>query len=104
MKLEEKKKFCTFREWTCDLTRDLDQMAGLDERLHYIMKNTLKLVREEDPPYYFIRVPGGTVGSIWLENGCIRDIFIDTNYVVKSYPEDVNERIKKYIGERIEDE
>lgn len=104
MKLTEKKKWCTFCEWTCELTRDLDQMSGMDEKLHYLQKDTLKLMGEEDIPDYFIRVPGGTVGSIWMDNENIRDIFIDTGYVVDSYPEDVNERVKKYIGERIETE
>lgn len=88
--------------WTCEITWFLDQVAGLDERLHYIVINDLILFDDEDPATYYIRVPGGTVGSVWLdENYNIRRIFIDTDFVVKSYPEDINEQVKKFLGERM---
>mgnify|MGYP004538978993 CR=1 FL=1 len=91
--------------WTCELTRFLDQVAGLDEKLHYIIKNSLILSDDEDPAAYHVRVPGGTVGSIWLDvNHNIREIFIDTDYVVKSYPEDINEQVKKFVGERMNED
>lgn len=49
-----------------------------------------------------IRVPGGTVGSIILdEDDDIYKINIDTDYVIDTYPEDINERIKEFIGVRI---
>lgn len=87
--------------YTCEITWFLDQVAGLDERLHYIVINDLLLSDDEDPATYYIRVPGGTVGSIWLDvDHNIRQIFIDTGYVVKSYPEDINEQVKKFVGER----
>lgn len=88
--------------WTCEITWFLDQAAGLDERLHYIVINDSILFDDEDPITYYIRVPGGTVGSIWLDiDHNIRRIFIDTDFVVKSYPEDINEQMKKFVGERI---
>lgn len=88
--------------WTCEITWFLDQVAGLDEKLHYIVINDLILFNDEDPATYYIRVPGGTVGSIWLDiDHNIRRIFIDTDFVVKSYPEDINEQMKKFIGKRI---
>ena len=88
--------------YTCEITWFLDQVAGLDERLHYIVINDLILFNDEDPATYYIRVPGGTVGSIWLDDDYnIRRIFIDTDYVVESYPEDINEQVKKFVGERI---
>lgn len=88
--------------WTCELTWFLDQVAGLDEKLHYIVKNTLFLEGEDEPTTYFIRVPGGTVGSILMNDSeRISDIFIDRNYVVESYPEDVNKRVRKFFGERL---
>ena len=50
-----------------------------------------------------IRVPGGTVGGIWIDkNNMITKIVIDTNYVVKTYPDDVNDLMVKYIREKIE--
>lgn len=90
------------KAWTCEITRFLDQVAGLDERLHYIVINDLILFDDEDPAAYHIRVPGGTVGSIWLDvDHNIKRIFIDTDYVIDSYPNNVNEQVKKFIGERL---
>ena len=92
----------TRKAWTCELTRFLDQVAGLDERLHYIVINDLILSDDEDPATYYIRVPGGTVGSIWLDDDYnIRRIFIDTDYVVKSYPANINKQVRKFVGERM---
>lgn len=88
--------------WTCDLTKFLDQVAGLDEKLHYIIKNSFMLSDDEGPTAYHIRVPGGTVGGIWVDvDYNIRRIFIDTDCVVESYPEDINEQVKKFVGERM---
>ena len=88
--------------WTCEITWFLDQVAGLDEKLHYIIENSLVLSDDEDPATYYIRVPGGTVGSIWLdENYNIKRIFIDAKYVIESYPMDINEQVKKFVGERM---
>lgn len=88
--------------WTCEITWFLDQVAGLDEKLHYIVINDLILFNDEDPATYYIRVPGGTVGSIWLDDDYnIRRIFIDTEYVIESYPEDINEQMRKFISERM---
>lgn len=92
------------KAWTCEITWFLDQVAGLDERLHYIVMNDLILFDDEDkgPATYYIRVPGGTVGSIWLDDGyIIRSIVIDPNYVVESYPANINKQVKKFVGERM---
>lgn len=41
--------------------------------------------------------------GIWYdENNIIRKIVVDTKYVVKTYPSDVNEQLKKFIGEKLE--
>ena len=43
------------------------------------------------------------VGGIWIDkNNMITKIMIDTNYVVKTYPDDVNDLMEKYIREKIE--
>lgn len=90
------------KAWTCEITWFLDQAAGLDEKLHYIVINDLILFDDEDPATYYIRVPGGTVGSIFLDDDCdIKRVFIDTNYVIDSYPVNINEQVKKFIGERM---
>ena len=50
-----------------------------------------------------IRIPGGTLGSIeYDENKVITKIHVCTDYVVKTYPDDVNEQLKKFIGQKIE--
>lgn len=90
------------KAWVCEITWVLDQVAGLDERLHYIVINDLILFDDEEPATYYIRVPGGTVGSIFLDDDYnIKEIFIDTNYVIDSYPVNINEHVKKFIGERM---
>lgn len=50
-----------------------------------------------------IRVPGGTVGGIYFDdNNIITKIVIDTNCVVKTYPDNVNELIQRFVGEVVE--
>lgn len=50
-----------------------------------------------------IRIPGGTLGSIeYDENKIITKINVCTDYVVKTYPDDVNEQLQKFIGQKIE--
>lgn len=94
-----------FNEFFCDITDELDRLAEIktnDEYYssrHYILAD--KYCRNER--CLAIRIPGGTVGGVWLDNGgVITRIEVDTNYVVKTYPKDVNELIKKFIGCKIE--
>lgn len=104
MKLELKLKLGDMIECYCDLTRTLDELAGLTDkeslRKHYILVDSLCKKNR----CLAIRIPGGTVGSLhYDENYVITDINIDTNYVVNTYVENVNEIIKgKYIGIVIE--
>lgn len=66
---------------------------------HYILANEWC----KNQKYLAIRVPGGTVGGIYFDdNNVITKIVIDTNYVVKTYPANVNEMMQKFIGEVIE--
>lgn len=105
MKLEERKEALR-EEYICELTKELDVLAKLTseevfERFrHYIVADDLY----KKEKCLAIRVPGGTVGGIYLDdNNVITKIYIDTDYVVKSYPSDVNEIIeKKFVGEVIE--
>ena len=92
-------------EYRCDLTRYLDEVSKLSnskyyERIyHYILSDDY--CKKEK--IFVIRIPGGTVGVIQIDdNNVITSIYIDTDYVVKSYPDDVNELVKKYIGAVIE--
>jgi len=52
---------------------------------------------------FAIRVPGGTVGGIYFnDDDVITKIVIYTEYIVKTYPNNVNELIQKFVGEVIE--
>ena len=89
----------------CDLTYALDdaaslnKMPGYDLYHHYILVDTVALEEKIIP----IRVPGGTVGAIWIdENNKIIKIQIDRDYVVKAYPPNVNEITAKFTGQTIE--
>lgn len=105
MKLRNRRE--TFNgDYVCELTKELDVLATFSDKgfydifHHYIVADDW-CKREK---CLAIRVPGGTVGGIYLDdNNVITKIYIDTDYVVKSYPSDVNEIIeKKFVGEMIE--
>ena len=104
MKLKRKKSRGILSEYLCDLTTELDEIAKLDNGkefhlFHYIVVDDYA-INEKCLP---IRVYGGTVGGIWYDdNKIITKIYINTNYVVKTYPKDTNELIQKYIGQKLE--
>lgn len=107
MKLRIKKEFDRFTEYFCNLTNELDKLSGIDKEFgednlfkHYILIDNYSLKHKS----ISIRVPGGTVGNIIIdENGIITDIKIHINYIVKTYPDDTEKQIKKlFIGENIE--
>lgn len=92
-------------EYCCDLTRELDEVSGISNSQYYNLHHHYILADEwcREGKCLAIRVPGGTVGGIWIDdNNVITDIIVDRNYVVKTYPENVNERMEKYIGEIVE--
>ena len=92
-------------DFRCDLTYTLDGAASLDQMPcydlyhHYILVDTIALKEKVIP----IRVPGGTVGAIFInEHNKIIMIQIDRDYVVKTYPPNTHEIIAKFIGQTIE--
>lgn len=101
----ENSEYQSLNEYHCALTSRLDKLAGftIDDDIfsfkHYILADDYCIKNK----CLGIRVPGGTVGGIWFDdNNIITKISIDTNYVVKTYPVDVNEKISYYIGERLD--
>lgn len=107
MKLKIKEEFDRFTEYFCNLTNELDKLSGIDKEFgednlfkHYILIDNYSLKHKS----ISIRVPGGTVGNIIIDkNGIIIDIKIHINYIVKTYPDDIEKQIKKlFIGESIE--
>lgn len=103
MKLQQ--CFSCYKGCRCNLTKELDDMSGISKYHHYNMFYHYILADEwcRNQKCLAIRVPGGTVGSIYFDdNDVITKIVIDTNYVVKTYPANINELIQKFVGEVIE--
>ena len=89
-------------KFICSLTQELDTLAKFDEESlykHYIMiEDSFK--KEKVIP---IRVPGGTVEGVYVDdNHVINKVIVDTTYVVKTYPANINDIVTKYVGERLE--
>lgn len=97
------------REYRCELTKELDALSGLDRQHfyhffnHYLIVDKDNINNPEKNPLA-LRVPGGTVGAIYIDNDFkIVRIALDTNYVVKTYVPNVVDIInEKYIGYKIE--
>lgn len=89
-------------EYFCDITSELDKLASINSdalRKHYVLADNYCLNKK----CLAIRIPGGTLGGIWFDdNNIVTKIKVDTDYVVKSYPIDVNEQIQKFVGQKIE--
>lgn len=106
MKLKSKSNnYLSRDEFFCDLTDELDRLAGLEIKeevflwRHYVLADRCCLKER----ILSIRIPGGTVGGIWIDNNnMITKIYVDTNYIVKTYPADVNTQMEKFIGNVIE--
>ena len=103
MILKEKYSFGNDKPYYCKFTEELDRCAGFDTREYPYYKHYLLDYRDRDRFHNFpIRVPGGTVGGIWVDkHNVIVNIKIDRNYVVKTYSYELYAIIEKYIGKKI---
>lgn len=105
MKLVKRKP--NSNDFVCELTKDLDGITLLDHDdttynlfHHYLVIDDYTLNHTEDG--IPIRVPGCTVGGLWIdENKRIINIDIGYSNLMK-YPESVKEKINKYIGVKLE--
>lgn len=92
-------RYSKMNEYYCGITTELDKLAGIDPNGHW---KHYVLCDYEDGCLP-IRIPGGTLGTIeYDENKIITKIHVCTDYVVKTYPDDVNEQLQKFIGQKIE--
>lgn len=94
------------KHYTCSLTHKLDQLAKFNKRYQCCRyyKHYLLDYRNEEGFYNFpIRVPGRTVGGMWVDKyNKIVKISIDEDYAIKTYPNDLEKMLEKYIGKKIE--
>ena len=92
-------------ETICDITKDLDHMSKLDTLEEYDSYHHCIYFSRGDIKKHllYLRVLGETVGSIEFDdNFIIKSISVDSNPIVRTYPTDVNEEIKKkYIGSKL---
>lgn len=104
MILTEKYSLGNDKQYYCKLTTELDRCAGFDTREYPYYKHYLLDHRDRDGFHNLpIRVPGGTVGGIWVDDhNVIINIKVDRNYVVKTYSDELDAVIEKYIGKKIE--
>lgn len=96
-------RYLSLREYYCDLTREIDQILGLSPDQywkHYILAND-SMIKDK---CLTIRIPGGTVGGIWINNeNIIVRVFVNPEYyVIEKYPADINEKLAHFVGEKIE--
>lgn len=96
-------RYLSLREYYCDLTRELNQILGLSPDQywkHYILADD-SMIKDK---CLAIRIPGGTVGGIWInDENIITKIFVYTDYyVIEKYPADINEKLAHFVGEKIE--
>lgn len=84
--------------WLCELTDELNKLAGYDQSRflrHYVYAKSEDFEEKE----LAIRVPGCTVGGIWLdEDNQIIRVLVEG----ERYPDNINDIMKKYVGETIE--
>ncbi len=104
MRLENKHKdikYQSFGEYYCELTRELDIFIPEQKTKlrHYISVDDWSSKNK----CLLIRFPGGTIGGIWIDdNNIIEKIEVDTSYYIgKNYPSNINDILKKYIGEKV---
>ena len=108
MKLRNRNKYDTWlsrNEYFSEITDELDSLAGINVEKsfyhfgHYILADNT-CIRNK---VLAIRIPGRTVGGIWIDDdNIITKIFVDTEYIIKTYPSDVNKQIGKFVGKTIE--
>ena len=101
MKVTQSRGFT--HEFTCELTEELDKLAGLSSVAlfhHYLLVDKIGIQDRVIP----LRVQGGTVGCVHLAQDSNKIVEIDVymNYVVNTYPADVLKHLDKFISQVLE--
>ena len=89
------------REYYCDLTRELDGIAGYCSRYrHYLLD-----VRDAFDSFFEIGVPGRTIGDIEIDDeNTIINIVIASDLTGDglNYPKNIETILSKYAGAKLE--
>lgn len=102
MQLVKRKHFNN--QYRCQLTAELDQLSGLaasdvyDRYHHYVLVDDLSLTER----CFSIRIPGSTVGGLWVDSNNVITKIVIAEYTGNMYPDNINELIQKFVGESIE--
>ena len=103
MELENKyvgSKYNELHEYFCELTEFLDNITEKKRlsRRHYILALSCDFADGALP----IRLPGSTVGGVFLDkDNVITKVQIDGNYYKDIYSRNINEMLERYVGEKI---
>ena len=103
MELENKyagSEYNSFCEYFCELTELMDNITEKRRlsRRHYILAKPCDFAEGVLP----IRLPGSTVGSVFIDkDNIITKVQIDGNYYKDIYPKDINKMLERYVGEKI---
>lgn len=103
MELENKyagSEYNSLCEYFCELTKFLDNITEMRRPSwrHYILAHPCDFKDGALP----IRLPGCTVGGVFInKDSVITKVLIDGNYYKDIYPEDINEMLERYVGEKI---
>ena len=90
------------KKYFCNITKVLqiyeDEVFGNNSRKIFISITEEALKNR----VFTIDMVGASLGTIWLDkDNCITDIKIDDYYVGYSFPENINDKLEKYIGQMI---
>ena len=89
--------------YKCDITTELDSIIGVGNSISYWYRHFIK--KHWTSEYFRVDMSQGkTVGKIFVDDkNVITGIHIFSDAYV-GYPKDINEIMKKYIGEMLEGE
>lgn len=91
------------KKYFCNITKVLqiyeDEVFGNNSRKIFISITEEALKNR----VFAIDMAGASLGTIWLDkDNCITDIKIDDYYVGYVFPENINDKLEKYIGQKFD--
>lgn len=91
------------KKYFCNVTKVLQ--TYIDKKFGNNSREIFITITEESLKnrVFTIDMIGATLGAIWLDNDfCITDIDIDDYYTGYIFPNNINELLEKFIGQKIE--